>query len=375
MRPKPTGAVPADQPKRASPLAATARDTGPSRRQVIGGLVPLAAAGLLPTSVFVAPTVRAARDDVGIAMPSMLEAARAFLASLDEPGRTAALVPFTSQRRARWNYMLGSAFAPGLPLERMTAEQKNLAMTLLASGLSPAGLVTAERIMLQQDILRDELRKGSADRNRERFSVTVFGEPNESGPWSWRFEGHHLTLTFTLIGDRVVSTSPSAFASEPNTVSSGPHTGLVVLTVEERVGRQLFRDLAPAARRKALVSERSFGNVITLAGRETTLDGARAGIPLSDLTSAQVDLALELVHAQAVDNFAEPLAAEQRSRISRSDLMGATFAWAGANLDGSIYYRLHGDTFLVEFATLANQPQHHHTVRHDVGRHLGLHAI
>ena len=56
--------------------------------------------------------------------------------------------------------------------------------------------------------------------------------------------------------------------------------------------------------------------------------------------------------------------------------MSARFGWAGADLDGeSIYYRLHGDTFLIEFASLRNQPLYLHTVRHDFERNLGAHAI
>ena len=69
-----------------------------------------------------------------------------------------------------------------------------------------------ENIMLQQDILRDQWGKGSPDRNRERFSLMIFGEPSDTEPWSWRWEGHHLTITYTLVGDRIISTTPKAFS-------------------------------------------------------------------------------------------------------------------------------------------------------------------
>ncbi|MEO1018222.1 MAG: DUF3500 domain-containing protein, partial [Pseudomonadota bacterium] len=127
---------------------------------------------------------------------------------------------------------------------------------------------------------------------------------------------------------------------------------------------------------RALIRDRSYGNILTTAGDEDRLSDERQGVPLADLHQAQIDLITRLIDVYAVDNFATPLADEQRGRVREGDLMAARFGWAGADLDGnSIYYRLHGDTFLIEFATLRNQPLHHHTIRHDLVRNLGGHAI
>ena len=341
-----------------------------SRRDVMASAVPVAAAALVGPTAFARPAM-AATSGVGAAM---VDRATAFLSLLEAEQHDAATFAFDSATRQRWSFMHGSRVAPGLPLERMTPHQKEAALDLLATALSPDGMVTAERIMLQQDILRDEWGKGSPDRNRERFSVVVFGTPSPSEPWGWRFEGHHLSLSFTLAGDTVISVTPSSFSSEPNTVPSGPHQGLVVLQ-EEAEGRRLFNDLKAANRRAALISERSYGNILTTAGREDRLSGSREGVPLADLSQVQVDLAQHLIEVYTVDRLAAPLAGEQRSRISDGDLMAAHFGWAGADLDGSIYYRLHGDTFLIEFATLRNQPLHHHAIRHDAERNFGAHRL
>jgi hypothetical protein len=306
----------------------------------------------------------------------MTDRANTFLATLDPKQREAVTFDFGGRRRQRWNYMLGSAFAPGLPLERMREPQKVAALELLNSALSQEGTLKAERIMLQQDIMRDEWGKGSPDRNRERFSVMIFGAPGDASGWGWRFEGHHLSLSFTLKGDTLVSVTPSAFASEPNTVPSGPHRGMVVLDEEEALGRKLFLDLAPKVRERALVSRRSYANILATAGREDRVQGSDAGIPIADLPQAQQDLARKLVEVQAVENFASDIAEAQVARLDEEDFQAARFAWAGADLDGpSIYYRIKGQAFAVEFATVWNQPQHHHTVRHDFERNLGRHAL
>lgn len=336
------------------------------RHTLAGGAALLAAPVLGEASAVAAPS----------ASPGalMIDRATRWLAMLDDAQREAALFAFDSPTRRAWNYMLGAVFAPGIPLEFMTNAQKDAALDLLSVGLSRDGMQTANNIMLQQDILRDEWGKGSPDRNSDRFSLMIFGTPSSSGTWGWRWEGHHLSLSTTLVGDRIVSVTPSSFSSEPNTVPSGPHKGLVVLPDEETLGRALYDGLSPSNARQALIQTRSFGNILTVAGQEDRIT-EREGVALGDLPQAQVDIALRLVEVYSIDHLPAPLADEQRARVGKGDPMAIRFAWAGADPEGeSIYYRLHGDTFLIEFATVPDQPLHHHTIRHDRERNLGDHV-
>lgn len=304
-------------------------------------------------------------------IPAMRARALAVLDTLSEVQTKAIMFDFDHPRRKRWNYMLGSARAPGVGLEDMNPTQKEAALGLLATALSPAGFEKAQNIMLQQDILRDEWGKGSADRNAERFSLMLFGKPSADAPWAWRWEGHHLSLTFTLMGDKVVSITPNSFSSEPNTVPSGPHKGLVVLKEEEALARSLFLDLKDKARTAALVDPRAPGNVLTVKGQENRYDGDTRGLALADMHPAQRDMATRLLDVYLSEPFARDLAAEQQGRIGAHDVDATRFIWAGADLDGAIYYRLHGPTFLIEFASLRNQPLHLHTAVHDLERNHG----
>ncbi|MEO0622312.1 MAG: DUF3500 domain-containing protein [Pseudomonadota bacterium] len=349
-------------------------DVAPARPDVTrrSAMQQMGAAALATTLPALPNTGWAATAPVGQSMRSL---ASDWLALLSAAQRDTATFGFESRTRRRWNYMLGSAFANGLALERMSAPQKDAAMALLATALSPEGLATAENIMLQQDILRDEWRKGSPDRNRERFSLQIYGEPSPTDPWAWRWEGHHLTITITLVGDEVVSQTPKAFSSEPNTVPSGPHRGLVVLPENETLGRALFADMSSSTKRTALLRERSFGNILTKPGREDSI-GAPAGVPLADLPPAQAEIVRQLIALYTSDHLTGPLAEGQRARIAAEDEGAIRFGWAGENREGqSVYYRIHGETFLIEFATLRGQPEHHHTIVHDLERNFGDHRV
>ena len=302
----------------------------------------------------------------------MTERAARVLTALDDERRQAASFPFESSTRQRWNFM-GPWAKPGIPLEKLTSGQKLAVLDLLSVALSPDGMRKAENIMVLQDVLRD-LGDGPRDRNRDRFSIAFFGTPGAGRLWGWRFEGHHLSLSFTLLGDRVVSVTPSCFSSNPNVVESGRHRGLVALDGEVTLARSLYADLGAKTRTRALISERAFGNILSTAGREARIE-TRQGVPLSELSQSQRDLFMRLVETYAVDHLAMDLAAIQRERIRNGDLMAAHFAWAGSDRAGEMmYYRLHGETFLIEFASLPNQPLHLHTVRHDLEWNLGAHV-
>ncbi|MEM7404800.1 MAG: DUF3500 domain-containing protein [Pseudomonadota bacterium] len=306
---------------------------------------------------------------------TMRERATRFLATLSPQQQRAATFEFDASARLAWNFMLGSYHAPGIALESLTDAQKDAARDLLETGVSRLGREKAENIMLQQDILRDEWGKGSPDRNSERFSVQIYGEPSATGAWSWRWEGHHLSLTFTLVDDEVVSTTPSSFSSEPNTVPSGPHQGLVVLKEEEVLGRALFSGLRGAARQAALLRESSPGNILSNRGAELRIAAEKGGIELGELKPSQAELAERLIEVYTAEVLPAPLRRQQERRLGAESAEAVRFGWAGADLDGSIYYRLTGASFLIEFATLRNQPLHLHAVFHDTRRNFGRHVV
>ena len=185
------------------------------RRQLLKSAAAAAAIGTGGIATAVSSSAFASQSSPTSQGRLMRQRAQSLLSSLDENQRTEALFDFNSPQRKAWNFMLGSRRAPGLALEQMNPEQKDLALDLLTTATSTIGMQKAEHIMLQQDILRDEWGKGSPDRNRERFSVQIYGDPSPTGAWSWRWEGHHLSLTFTLLNDQIISTTPAPIRRNP----------------------------------------------------------------------------------------------------------------------------------------------------------------
>ncbi|MEM8811158.1 MAG: DUF3500 domain-containing protein [Pseudomonadota bacterium] len=336
-----------------------------TRRAVIAGAAALAA---VPSTFATTP-----EEEAPIApLPQARDRVKTFLSSLDENQRERTRFELGSSTWHNWNYFGGRLIKPGLPMKDMSDEQQIAALDLLSSVFSPTGMEKADRVMHLQDVLAA---RGDPRRSSENFSFAVFGVPGPTTPWAFRFEGHHLTMTATFRGDDLIAVTPSSFSCNPNEVTSGDHRGMIALTDEEMLARTLQADLKSAARHHAQIDERAYRNIMTSAGREQSLITPE-GLPASDLTSGQTDLLFALIETYAVDHLAFDIADNQRARIRTGDSNAIRFAWAGGNEKGTpFYYRLTGETFLIELATVDRQAQHLHTIYHDLERNLGGHVL
>lgn len=300
-----------------------------------------------------------------------LAAASDFLGTLTPEASALARFAFDDRTRARWNFM-GTRVKPGLPLERMNARQKEAASALLQSVLSPEGYDKARLIMQCQDVMR-ELGSGPANRNGERFSIALFGEPSASAIWGLRIEGHHLSLSWTFEGEALAAVTPASFSVIPQNIPVGARKGVVVLDREEGFGRKLIRDLSAEKRNLAVFADSLPGNVLAQAGQEDRFT-EKAGIAAADLSDAQRDLLWELIETSAVAPWPVSIAERQRSRIREGDPAAVHFAWAGSMEPGGMYYyRIHGDTFVLELTSVFGNPEHLHAIYHDPERTLGRH--
>jgi hypothetical protein len=176
----------------------------------------------------------------------MAQAATNFLAALSPEQRAKATFEFTSAERVNFHFVPQPR--KGLPLGELTPAQRHLASALLNAPLSHRGYFKVTTIMSLEQILF-ELENQAPRRNAELYYLSLFGTPG-SDVWGFRFEGHHLTLNFTLRGDEVLASTPSFLGANPAEVRTGPRAGLRVLAAEEDLARQLVLSLdAPNAPR------------------------------------------------------------------------------------------------------------------------------
>ncbi len=300
-------------------------------------------------------------------------AASAFLASLPEDLRTAASFSLDSPERSAWHFIPKDRV--GLPLTRLSDLQSELVGPLLATALSPEGLLTARSVLKHENILRRvETEDGSWTSARPRdpglYYTTVFGTPSSKAPWAWRFEGHHLSINVTQLPGQPPIVAPLFIGANPARVLSGPEAGYRYMAAEEDLGRELITLLGTEKRRRAMIAERAFDDIVT-RNDPSVQPLEMAGLPASAMSAQERKLLRRLLELYA-GRMSAAAAADQLARIDRAGFDEVRFGWAGGiEVGAPHYYRIHGPTVLVEYDDTQNGANHIHTVWRDLQRDLG----
>jgi hypothetical protein len=294
------------------------------------------------------------------------EAARAFLASLDDGQRARATRSFEDGERYEWFFT--PVARTGLPLKEMTTAQRAAALDLLRAATSSQGYLKATGVMHLEGILA--VLEGRPDRrDPENYHFWIFGSPSADQPWGWRFEGHHVSLNYTS-ADGVTVATPSFIGANPARVRSGPYAGWRLLPNEEDLARALVRSLDPGQRERTVISTTAPRDIITGNDRRASLERME-GLPASAMTAEQRALLFRLL-AEYVDNADRSIAGPRLARIQEVGIDRLHFAWAGdLEPGGPHYYRIHGPTVLIEYDNTQNDANHIHSVWRDLENDFG----
>ena len=146
----------------------------------------------------------------------MRRAASALLRELDDEQRELAALSFDNDAARRWLEYRPNR-RPGACLALLTVPARKAAHRLLATGLSEHCFAQAMVIVGLEEVL-DFQERGALSRHSGGYFLTVFGDPGGDDAWSWRFEGHHLSVTMTVHGDQV-SPAPVFLGANPACVS------------------------------------------------------------------------------------------------------------------------------------------------------------
>ncbi|TAE98744.1 MAG: DUF3500 domain-containing protein [Runella slithyformis] len=299
----------------------------------------------------------------------MQQAAQNFLSTLSTEQKDSVNLPFDSEWRFDWNYT--PRYRKGLPFKKMTSIQKTAAIQLIKTGLSQEGMAKAEAIIALEYVLRQVEKRPENDtyRDPEHYAILICGVPHAKNPWSWRVEGHHLSLHYTLT-DGKVQFMPSFMGSNPAIVLPGyVQEGKQVLKSESDLAFELLRSFDDNQRKQVILSEKAPSDMLTANKRKAILE-KREGLPLGEMTKIQQNMFRTLLQAY-FDRYPVTLKKQALKRIKAANLKEITFAWMGdsAPLRGDKrghYYRIHGPTLLIEFDNTQNQGNHVHCVVRDL---------
>lgn len=300
----------------------------------------------------------------------------AFLAGLDESQAALASFEFEDDERENWNFV--PMQRKGIELRRLSSESRRHVARIWESVMSELGREKVREISTTLELVLRELesRPDRPARHRDplRFTVAVFGDPEGRDPWGWRFEGHHLSLNFTIHGEEVIGVTPLFLGANPARVARGPHEGLRVLSAEHEAAWRLFESLDEEQRALAVISDESPSDIVLGPGGPRRFETS-AGISLMQLSESQLAL-FEDLFAAHLDNLAPELAARHRERMGNALPTKTFFAWAGAGEPTKQhYYRIQTEHTAIEYCTTVADANHVHVVWHDFENDFGADAL
>ncbi|MEM7074053.1 MAG: DUF3500 domain-containing protein [Pseudomonadota bacterium] len=284
----------------------------------------------------------------------------------------------------------------GLPLKLMNVEQMTLTQELLWSLLSEEGYLKILNIMQLENLLywteTQAWPRGMGD-----YVVVFFGDPSDA-EWSWRFEGHHISLN-VAVAPGGVSVTPSFLGAKPALVETGPLSGVRLLRTWEDGAKTLINTLSDEQRARATIRADADENALADSMGLSNFDGAPydiesshmlrpveqwtswrdlpTGIPAAALSDAQQRILMRLIDS-VVGIYRPDFLADYEL-----DTDTLTFAFSGTPAsDGLLYFRIEDGRFFYEYLNTQHSYDHVHTVWRDktndfgvdiMKRHLELH--
>ncbi len=281
----------------------------------------------------------------GVSTQPLIDAAEAFLVSLDDAQRAAVRFDTDSEIWRTWSNIHRNLMRHGLCMGELTDKQRELAYGVLRAGLGARAYETARNAMRLNEHLA-ELTDLPEEFGELYYWLSIFGEPSAEKPWGFQFDGHHCNVNCFVLGDQMVL-SPMLLGSEPVTAESGIYKGTTVLREEEAEGWAFMDALTPEQRKQALIGmDLPFDGYAS--GFKDNIVVPYVGLPAREMTAAQRDQLVTLAK-----RYTDRLpCAHAKLRLDEvvQHLDQTIFAWIG-ELDpvSPFYYRIYSPVVFIEF--------------------------
>jgi hypothetical protein len=195
-------------------------------------------------------------------------------------------------------------------------------------------------------------------RHSNDYYVAIFGDPEHDDPWGWRFEGHHLSVTMTVM-DGAVYPTPLFFGANPGAVRYQGRPVVQPLALEEELARALLDAMGAPGREQAIVAATAADDIISSTRPRAADRLEPLGVPDHRL-GAEARTLLDQLVAVYLDRLPPGLARTQAARLKPGAL---SFAWQGPTQPGAgHYYRIQGPDLLIEYDNTQDGANHPHTV-------------
>ncbi|WP_077023392.1 DUF3500 domain-containing protein [Fuerstiella marisgermanici] len=306
---------------------------------------------------------------------AMAQSAARFLETLDYSQKLQATFSYEDPERINWHFIPRER--KGVGLWDLKGAAFDSANALVASGLTAAGYQTVLQVRSLEEVLYlfeggDEAERRTK-RHPHKYYISIFGNPAGKSVWGWRFEGHHLSLNFSIKNGKIISSTPEFIGANPGQIDAGPGRILRVLGKREDVARQLLK-AAPDDQQSKLWLSKEAPNDIRGGGiAQPVVDDAK-GVRYADMTPEQQKLLKDLL-AEYLTAMPATVVKQRMQQINKGGMDDVHFAWwGGSELNEPHHYVVQGPTFIIEYNNTQNSANHVHAIWRNLAGDFNLPA-
>src|SRR5688572_19724762 len=250
-----------------------------------------------------------------------------FLKLLSADVKSQAQFGFKDAERFDWHYVPRGR--NGVSLHDLTQPQLDAAINLLKASLSVQGFRKATDVMGLENVLREVEGRGPDDsyRDPKKYYFTIFGTPSKDSVWGWRLEGHHISLNFSTLKNKIESSTPSFLGSNPATIPSGKRKGEQILKDESMLGFSLVNSLSSTQLQTAVISDNAYSDILS-ENKRKAMPLSPKGIAYTELNEQQKKTFMSLLDVY-VKNYELGFSTTLMNKIKAAGIENLTFAWAG----------------------------------------------
>jgi hypothetical protein len=305
----------------------------------------------------------------------MTASANLLIKSMNSKVKKEALFTFDSPKRLDWRYLPPgrswfNVFLPkrvGTQIINLDVHQTELLRKLLESGLSYSG-VDAIDAALELENVKDIKFRGWLNYilfkyGPENYYLSFYGTPGDKN-WGWKFEGHHISLNFTIDENRKITLAPAFLGTTINSVSVHGRQVRVLDSVK-LAALELNKSLSTD---QLNMSNQSLKKVPRFTDFTPGLFKKRvnikkplpAGLSFRALSESQKGKLLVILK-RFQDQFSADLSQEVLAEIERDGLNNLEYIYAGdPTMKEVFYFRVQGNNFALEFSCSEGKSDHYH---------------
>jgi hypothetical protein len=273
----------------------------------------------------------------------LAETARHLIESYDSTKGMNLSYAFSYASREQWHFFPNWSGRAGVPLYRLSKDQRLLVKQMVELLLSEDGFLEYENLRLIHGIRKD---LNAPDNPMHRYFISIFGKPSDKSTWGWRLEGHHLSLNCTLVDGQTFSITPSFWGGSPARLSNGRYPGIELFEQEQELSLKLVESLSDSQKRKSEVGSGNGPEAVSWVSREEYAN--LSGISFHELSENQQNWIEQLVQLFS-EKYRPEILEQINNRKKVFDPSTLRFSYIFSTRGYVAYFCIVTSEYLIEF--------------------------